>query len=290
MSTTTTNNKQKKKHSNKKPPSTLNSKEYTGKKNANSKEGNARDDLDEKNDSGHGTAASTTLTLSSPSPVDLMTSKDFQADTRSHVEIIHQQLRDKIRVQKFKDAILYNKHLFKGKTVLDVNCGVGIYSLFAAKAGAAKVYAVDNSNVVYYTRKVVAANGYQNVIEVLKGKIEDIELPVTEVDIIVSDWMGYCLFFQSICDAVIFARDKWLKKEGGLIFPDQAKLFMVAIEDRKHKNENIEWWVGVYDFTMKCLREVALKEPRYQLIKPEQVSVIICASFFFGRLSYYCYF
>lgn len=226
------------------------------------------DDTD-ANDSGHDTV-STTITTINTSPVDMMTSKDFQFDVAAHIEMIHQQLKDTVRVQKFKEAILYNKHLFKNKSVLHLNCGVGIFSLFAAKAGASKVYAIDRSNVICYARQIVAANGYGNVIEVFKGNIEDIDLPEKEVDIILCDWMGYALLFQSTCDAVIYARDKWLKANG-LIFPDQAKLFMVAVEDQKHKNENIEWWNGVYGFNMKCLRNVALKEPRYKLIKVEQI-------------------
>jgi hypothetical protein len=32
--------------------------------------------------------------------------------------------------------------------------------------------------------------------------------------------MGYCLFYESMLDTVLYARDKWLKP-GGLMFPDR---------------------------------------------------------------------
>lgn len=48
------------------------------------------------------------------------------------------------------------------------------------------------------------------VITLIKGKIEEIELPVEQVDIIISEWMGYCLLYESMLDTVLFARDKWL--------------------------------------------------------------------------------
>ena len=48
------------------------------------------------------------------------------------------------------------------------------------------------------------------VITLIKGKIEEIELPVEQVDIIISKWMGYCLLYESMLDTVLFARDKWL--------------------------------------------------------------------------------
>lgn len=51
---------------------------------------------------------------------------------------------------------------------------------------------------------------YFPVITIFKGKVEEVELPVEKVDIIISEWMGYCLFYESMLNTVIFARDKWL--------------------------------------------------------------------------------
>ena len=51
----------------------------------------------------------------------------------------------------------------------------------------------------------------------LKGKMEEVKLPVDKVDIIISEWMGYFLLFESMIDAVIFARDKYLAPSGVLL-------------------------------------------------------------------------
>ena len=51
-------------------------------------------------------------------------------------------LKDEVRTRTYRNSMYYNKHLFKGKTVLDVGSGTGILCMFAAKAGAAKVIGV----------------------------------------------------------------------------------------------------------------------------------------------------
>ncbi len=58
-------------------------------------------------------------------------------------------------------------------------------------------------------------NGFDDKIKVYKGKMEDIELP-EKVDVIISEWMGYFLLYESMLDCVISARDKWLKP-GGIV-------------------------------------------------------------------------
>jgi protein arginine N-methyltransferase 1 len=75
-------------------------------------------------------------------------------------------------------------------------------------------------------------------ITLIKGKMEEIELPVKQVDIIISEWMGYFLLYESMLDTVLVARDKYLAP-GGLMFPDQATLFLAGIEDAEYKEEKI---------------------------------------------------
>ena len=47
--------------------------------------------------------------------------------------------------------------------------------------------------------------------------------------------MGYCLFYESMLDSVLFARDKWLSPSG-LMFPDRVSFHVTAIEDLKYKD------------------------------------------------------
>lgn len=76
--------------------------------------------------------------------------------------------------------------LFLSQVVLDVNCGLGILSLFAAQAGAKHIYAIDQSNIVQLTRRVVQDSKFSDKITVIQGNVGDITLPVKGVDIIVS--------------------------------------------------------------------------------------------------------
>lgn len=67
------------------------------------------------------------------------------------------------------------------------------------------------------------------------SQVEEIQLPVEKVDCIISEWMGYFLFYESMLDTVLYARDKWLVP-GGIILPDKATLSVVGIEDGEYRS------------------------------------------------------
>jgi protein arginine N-methyltransferase 1 len=55
--------------------------------------------------------------------------------------------------------------------ILDVGCGTGILSMFAAKAGAKHVYGIDCSAIVDQAREIIDINGFADQITIIKGKV-----------------------------------------------------------------------------------------------------------------------
>ena len=115
---------------------------------------------------------------------------NYYYESYSSNDIHETMLKDSARTEGYRDFIYDNKEYFKNKVVLDIGCGTGILSMFAAKAGAKHVYAVDNSAIIEKARLNAKENMLDDRITFLRGKIEDINLPVSKVDIILSEWMG----------------------------------------------------------------------------------------------------
>lgn len=206
-------------------------------------------------------------------------SSDFSNYFCTYGYLYHQKdmLTDQLRMQCYHDAIFENKAMFQDKVVLDVGTGSGILAIWAAQAGARAVYAIEATNMAVQARKVVEANGLSDVVTVIQSKVEDIDaLPdnITQVDIIISEWMGYFLLRESMFDSVLYARNKWLNPTSGAMYPSHATMYLCPMKETPQdiqRQENyqealVNWSLFVSDMKaqwqvdMSCLNASFHKE------------------------------
>ncbi|KAL2001115.1 hypothetical protein VTN02DRAFT_2220 [Thermoascus thermophilus] len=219
-----------------------------------------------------GPSSSSTSKRDAEKATDRIQEADSDYFTSYAYNAIHESmLKDAVRTDSYRDFIYENKHLFKDKIVLDVGCGTGILSMFCAKAGAKMVIAVDNSNIIEKARQIIYDNGFGDVIKCLRGKIEEVVLPVPQVDIIVSEWMGYCLLFEAMFDSVIWARDRYLAP-GGLMVPSHATLRIAPLADPDFIASHISFWHDVYGFKMSSMLQGIHDEVLVRTTNPSTVA------------------
>ncbi|KAF8401488.1 hypothetical protein HHK36_012428 [Tetracentron sinense] len=147
-------------------------------------------------------------------------------------QLLHQQnmLQDYVRTGTYYAAVIENRADFFGRVVVDVGAGSGILSLFAAQAGAKHVYAVEASEMADYARRLIAGNPFLGQrITVIKGKVEDVELP-EKADIMISEPMGTLLVNERMLESYVIARDRFLVPNGKM-FPTTGRIHMAPFSD-----------------------------------------------------------
>ncbi|EST09336.1 Ribosomal L11 methyltransferase, PrmA [Kalmanozyma brasiliensis GHG001] len=191
---------------------------------------------------------------------------------------IHQtMITDSARTLSYAQFLLHpsNSHLIRGKVVMDVGCGTGILSLFAARAGAKQVIAIDASAIVERARENVEANGFGHVVKVHRGKLEDFtsELEAWEgkVDVLVSEWMGYFLLYENMLPSVLLARDRYLNPETGVLAPNRMTMHLAAFSSSKLINDKLRFWDDVHGFNMTSMTTGLLDEAFVDVLDKDDV-------------------
>jgi histone-arginine methyltransferase CARM1 len=171
-------------------------------------------------------------------------------------------MQDFIRTSTYQRAIISNVSDFKDKVVLDVGAGSGILSFFAVQAGARKVYAVEASSMAKHAEQLVFSNKLTGKISVIPGKIEEITVP-EQVDIIISEPMGYMLFNERMLETYLHAK-KWLRP-GGRMFPTLGDLHVAPFSDASLYMEQLNkanfWYQEhFHGVDLSSLRNAAVSE------------------------------
>uniref|UniRef100_A0A3Q3W0F2 Protein arginine N-methyltransferase 2 n=1 Tax=Mola mola TaxID=94237 RepID=A0A3Q3W0F2_MOLML len=191
-----------------------------------------------------------------------------------------EMLSDKSRTEAYRHVIFNNSAALRGKVVMDLGCGTGIISLFCAQlAQPSVVYAVEACSMAAYTRQLVKQNGFEEVVTVLQGRAEEIQLP-EKVDVLVSEWMGSCLLFEFMVESVLLARDRWLK-EGAVTWPSSAALTLVPCQADGYYAEKMAFWEHPYGLDFTPLQPLARQEfftkPRFShLVEPAECLAAPC--------------
>jgi protein arginine N-methyltransferase 3 len=107
----------------------------------------------------------------------------------------------------------------------------------------------------------------------VRGKVESIQLPpeYPKVDVIISEWMGYALLYESMLDSVLHARDRFLKPNGGVMAPSQVRMMLALCDPESVIKQRVGFWKNVYGFDMSCMLEGVYDEGIVEVVPAEAV-------------------
>jgi len=169
-------------------------------------------------------------------------------------------LADHPRMDFYHTAI--SRHVRAGDRVIDLGTGTGILAAFAARQGAAKVYALDHSGILKYARRLAAHNRLEKV-EFIATHSRDFKI-TERVDVILHEQMGDFLFDEAMVANVVDLRDRLLKPEGRIV-PARFEFFCEPIKVKDDRHIPFIWELNVHGYDYSCLdRSRPQDTPYYQ--------------------------
>jgi protein arginine N-methyltransferase 1 len=176
-------------------------------------------------------------------------------------------LIDRARVSAFERAI--TEVIRPGDVVLDLGSGTGILGLFALKAGAARVYAIDGSGLTQLEREIFAANGFADRVVCIKGLSTRIELP-EKVDVIVGDLIGRFGFDGGLIEFYADARRRMAAANVRTV-PSRVDLYVAPVEAPQTRAEIDFWKQAPAGFNFDSAFRMALNTGHPVKYQPQQI-------------------
>ena len=137
----------------------------------------------------------------------------------------HNMLQDTVRVMAYQAAIARHS---RGCSVVEIGCGTGILSIFAARAGARRVVAIEESEIATLAERMFRANGCDGIVELRRANSRDVELD-EPADLLIHEILGTDPFAENLLPFVLDARERLLRP-GGRLLPWRVQVFCVGIE------------------------------------------------------------
>jgi protein arginine N-methyltransferase 1 len=169
------------------------------------------------------------------------------------IDAHRQFLEDAARLDAFARAIA--ETVRPGDIVADLGSGTGILGLLACRAGAARVYSVDQTGMAAFARRIAADNGFSDRVVALRGHSSRVDLP-ERADVVVSDMIGRIGFLSGSAEALVDVRERWLRP-GGRLMPLAVATWIAPVEQPRLYRDIEFWSAPVAGFDMSAVRQSA---------------------------------
>jgi len=179
-------------------------------------------------------------------------------------------LIDRVRVSAFERAI--SEVVRPGDVVLDLGSGTGILGLFALKAGASRVYAIDSSGLTQLAREIFAANGFADRAVCIKGLSTRVELP-EKVNVIIGDLIGRFGFDGGLVEYFADARHRMARPDVRTI-PSRVDLLVAPVEAPQTWDEVDFWKDSPAGFNFDRAYNIAVNTGHPVKYRPDQILAV----------------
>lgn len=175
-------------------------------------------------------------------------------------------LEDVVRTTSYDEAL--KEVVSPGSHVLDFGTGTGVLAIFASRHGAGQVDAVDRSTFLRHARRIARDSGHPE-IRFHHADQDTLELP-SKVDILVSEWMGHCLFFEAMMGPLLAVRDKFLR-EDGIMVPARVSLHAALLTDESFHDDRAFFMGNPYGIDFSSIAQHPLRQSRRVRVEPVQL-------------------
>ena len=188
-------------------------------------------------------------------------------------------LKDSVRIGLWEAGV--RQMVRPGDVVVEIGTGVGTFAIFAARAGAAKVYAIESDRVVNVAREVAASEGLHDRIEFIEGYSTAVAIPEVVNVVLYEDFSPF--FFDTDMVKILGdARSRLLKSEGRIL-PRGASVQVCMFEDEKCYEELLaplaDETTTLYGLDLAPLRELLLNAPAFHGLTPESMLSEPCTAY-----------